>query len=306
MSIQDAHTHFFSRPFFDALARLSPRKEPPDELLAQVAAKSGLAVPAPDIDAHTDRWLAEMDKHGVERMVSFASLPAEATAVGLAAARSRGRLLAYTLVDPRAADAPAFVERALRDQGFRGLLLFPAMHHVLPDDSRCHALYELAGRHGAPVIVHCGILVVKLRDLLGIPRPYDLSYANPLGIVPAANRFPRVRFVVPHFGGGFFRELLMLGQQCENVLVDSSSSNDWMKTQAAPLDLATVFARTLAVFGAERVLFGTDSSSFPRGYRRDVRDSQLAALAAAGATPAQVERIMGRNLAELLPALQPA
>ena len=53
---------------------------------------------------------------------------------------------------------------------------------------------------------------------------------------------------------------------------------------------------------AERILFGTDSSTFPRGWRTDVRDSQLAALEEAGANADQVERIMGGNLARLLPA----
>ena len=147
---------------------------------------------------------------------------------------------------------------------------------------------------------------MKLRDLLGIPRPYDMAFANPLSLVAAANRFPQVRFVVPHFGGGFLRETLMVGAQCENVFVDTSSSNDWMRTQAHPTDLATVFGRALDVFGAERVLFGTDSSTFPRGYRADVRDSQLAALSAAGAGDDQVARVMGGNLTELLPKLQTA
>ena len=59
--------------------------------------------------------------------------------------------------------------------------------------------------------VHCGILVVKLRDLLGLPRPYDLNYANPLDVIPAANRHPGLTFCVPHFGAGFLRETLIAG-----------------------------------------------------------------------------------------------
>ncbi len=302
MTIQDAHTHFFSRPFFETLAKLSPREEDVATLLDEVAERTGLELPDEDVDAHTDRWLAEMGKHGVERMVTFASLPPEAEAVSRAAARSKGRLLGYTVVDPSAPNAAAFVERALGELGLRGLLTFPAMHHVLPDDPRCHDLYALAHACDAPVIVHCGILSVKLRDLLGLPRPYDMSFANPLSVVPAANRFPDVTFVVPHFGGGFFREALMLGAQCENVCVDTSSSNDWVRTQPGGMDLHEVFSQTLDVFGADRVLFGTDSSTFPRGYRADIRDEQLAALGASGASAEQVERVMGGNLARLLPA----
>jgi predicted TIM-barrel fold metal-dependent hydrolase len=303
MTIQDAHTHFFSRPFFEALAKASPLDGDPDTLLADVSAKTGVEIPGDDLDAHTDRWLAQMDACGVERLVSFASLPVEAAAVAHAARRAKGRLLPYTLVDPTADGARDFVEKALGELGFRGLLTFPAMHHFQPDDPRCHEIYDLARAHGAPVLVHCGVLSVKLRDLLGLPRPYDMSFANPLALVPAANRFPDVTFVVPHFGGGFLREALMLGTQCENTCVDTSSSNDWMRTQPGGLALDAVFRAALDVYGAGRILFGTDSSTFPRGYRKDILDSQQAALTAAGATAADQERILGGNLSELLPAL---
>jgi hypothetical protein len=304
MRIQDAHTHFFSRPFFDTLARLSPRPGDKAALIDEVAVKAGLSLPDPVVAHHTQRWLAGMQSHGVERMVTFASLPTEAEAVAEAARLSDGRLVGYTLVNPAEPTAPAFVEQALGALGLRGLLVFPAMHHVRASDERMVPVLELARQHKAPVIVHCGVFRVKLRDLFGLPRPYDLAFANPLDIVPAANRFRDVTFVVPHFGAGFLRETLMLGMQCENVCVDTSSSNDWIAAQPSAggrLALADVFRAALDVFGAERILFGTDSSVFPRGWRADLFQTQLAALQAAGATEAQVEAIMGGNLARLLP-----
>ncbi len=301
MTLQDAHTHFFSRPFFETLAKLSPRDGEPAALIAAVSKASGVEVPSDDVGAHRDRWLAEMDTAGVDRMVTFASVPPEAAAVAEAARTSNGRLLGYTVIDPSAEGAVAFAEKALGDLGLRGLLTFPAMHHVHPSDPAFLAVCDVAAKHDAPVIVHCGILKVKLRDLFGLPRPYDLSYANPLGIVPAANAFPNTAFVVPHFGGGFFHETLMAGDQCENIMVDTSSSNAWMATNPG-LDLATVFRASLEVFGAERILFGTDSSVFPRGYCTDRRDAQKVALAAAGATADDIAAVMGANLARLLPA----
>jgi len=303
LQIQDAHTHFFSRFFFEGLAGLSPRAAElgREALIESVAARAGLQLPDPDPVVHCRRWLAELDRHGVARAVSFASLPAEAEAVSAAAAASGGRLLPYALVNPTDAQAPAFVERALGPLGFRGLLVFPAMHHFRPGDACMNPVLELARAHEAPVIVHCGILTVKLRDLFGIPRPYDLSFARPVDIVPAANRFRDVHFVIPHFGGGFLTEALMAGRQCENVLVDTSSSNDWMATQPWRPALSDVFRAALDVFGAARILFGTDSSVFPRGWRADIRDVQLAALEQAGANSGQIEAICGGNLARLLP-----
>jgi predicted TIM-barrel fold metal-dependent hydrolase len=307
MPIQDAHTHFFSRPFFRALAGMSALKEEPEALIAKAAAQAKLQLPDENVAVHRDRWLAEMDRHGVARMVSFASLPAEAETVAEAARGSGGRLIPYTLVNPKDEKSPAFAEKALGALGMRGLLTFPAMHHFKPNDACMQPILELARKHKVPVIVHCGLLRVKLRDLLGVPRPFDLSFANPLDIIPAANRFRDVTFVVPHFGAGFLREVFMLGMQCENVCVDTSSSNDWMLSQPSTagdlghLTLKTVFRRALDVFGAERILFGTDSSTFPRGWRADIRDEQLKALELAGVQGAQVEKIMGGNLARLLP-----
>jgi len=307
MSIQDAHTHFFSRPFFRALAGMSAQKADPEALVARVAAQARLQLPDESVAAHRDRWLAEMDRAGVARMVSFASVPAEVETVAEAARGSGGRLLGYAMVNPKDEKAPALVEKALGSLGLRGLLTFPAMHHFRPGEACMTPILELARQHRSPVIVHCGLLRVKLRDLMGVPRPYDLSFANPLDIIPAANRFRDVTFVVPHFGAGFLRETLMLGMQCENVCVDTSSSNDWMAThpstagESGHLTLATVFRRVLDVFGAERILFGTDSSTFPRGWRADIRDAQLAALEQAGAKGAPLDAIMGGNLARLLP-----
>ena len=76
---------------------------------------------------------------------------------------------------------------------------------------------------------------------------------------------------MPHFGAGFFREVLMVADACPNVYVDTSSSNAWMKYSPG-LTLRHVFAQALAVMGAERLLFGSDSSFFPRGWRAVLDD----------------------------------
>ena len=62
------------------------------------------------------------------------------------------------------------------------------------------------------------------------------------------------------------------------------------------LDLADVFRRALAVVGPDRLLFGSDSSFFPRGWVRDVHDQQSAALDEIGATADAREKIFGGEL----------
>jgi predicted TIM-barrel fold metal-dependent hydrolase len=66
------------------------------------------------------------------------------------------------------------------------------------------------------------------------------------------------------------------------------------------LTLADVFRRTLDVVGPNRILFGSDSSWFPRGWVRQIFDSQLQALTEAGADAETVRRILGGNLRALI------
>jgi len=294
MDVVDIHSHFFSRPFFAALAAQSPLDDP----WGVIAAKTSIELPAEDLEAHLARWIGELDAKGVEHLVTFASLPEEVPAVAEAAARAGGRITPIALVHPKIGGD---VAPLLDDSGFGGVLLFPAMHHF-----RLAEQVELLGAlddRGALVFFHCGMLVVKLRDLLGLPRPYDLAYATPLDVIPAANAFPNVKFVIPHFGAGFFRETLMAGAQCENVYVDTSSSNGWIATQETPgLTLRDVFARTLDVFGPSRILFGTDSNIFPAGWRRDRFEEQSALLDEVGLDAVDKALVFAGNARRLLAA----
>ena len=60
----------------------------------------------------------------------------------------------------------------------------------------------------------------------------------------------------------------MVADLCPNVLLDTSSSNGWIKYQPG-LTLADVFRQALAVVGPDRLLFGSDSSFFPRGWVKE-------------------------------------
>ncbi|HBY59968.1 MAG TPA: hypothetical protein DEH78_09095 [Solibacterales bacterium] len=61
-----------------------------------------------------------------------------------------------------------------------------------------------------------------------------------------------------------------------------------------------MFRAELEVAGARRLLFGTDSSFFPRGWNRPVFDQQVGALQEAGAGPDEARFILGANLMDLL------
>jgi predicted TIM-barrel fold metal-dependent hydrolase len=101
---------------------------------------------------------------------------------------------------------------------------------------------------------------------VGLASRFDLRFSNPLDLHALALDFPAVPFVIPHFGAGMFREALMVADLCPNVYLDTSSSNNWTRYQTPEPSLREVFRRALDVAGAKRLLFGTDSSFFPRGW----------------------------------------
>jgi predicted TIM-barrel fold metal-dependent hydrolase len=67
------------------------------------------------------------------------------------------------------------------------------------------------------------------------------------------------------------------------------------------LTLDQVFRHAIQVAGAERLLFGTDSSFFPRGWQRPIHEAQLRAMDAAGVDPEARAKILGGNFQRLFP-----
>ena len=175
----------------------------------------------------------------------------------------------------------------------------PMHHYSTAENEGVRTAVALAAETpGTAVFVHCGILSVGVRKKLGLPSKFDLRFSNPLDIYKLATEFPNTNFIIPHFGAGMFREALMLADLCPNVFLDTSSSNQWMKYEG--LDLATVFKRALNVVGHERLLFGTDSSFFPRGWNAEIFTSQVNALVENEVGHEQAQAIFGGNLRSLL------
>ena len=279
MEIADAHMHFFSPAFFRSLA--DQKKVP------EVGSLLGWEVPESP-EALAERWVAEMDRHNIVHAMLIASIPNDAASVEAATARHPERFSSVCMVNPLLPNAAANVPR--------GVFLFPAMHRYSLHDDRARAV--IAGAR--LVYVHCGVLSVGFRKKLGLPSQFDMRYSNPVDLHAIALEFPDVRFVIPHFGAGYFREALMVADLCPNVYLDTSSSNSWLRYQPGHMTLADVFRRTLDVVGPGRILFGSDSSWFPRGCVRQVFDTQVQALTEAGASAEMARAIFGGNLRELI------
>ena len=155
----------------------------------------------------------------------------------------------------------------------RAVCLFPAMHGYRLDDRVVERVFRAAASSGAAVFVHCGVLTVGVRKKLGLPSRFDLRLGDPLALARTALAFPSVPVIIPHFGAGYFREALMAADQCPTIHLDTSSSNSWIRFHPG-LTLEAVFKQALAVVGPGRLLFGTDSSFFPRGWQRPIYEEQ--------------------------------
>ena len=295
--IQDAHCHFFSRRFFETLARARADTGPGDPVSATTALL-GWEPPGAPADL-ADHWVSELDRHDVSRVALMASVPGDEESVAIAVARHPDRFVGWFMLDPTREDAQERTEYALGTLGLRGVCLFPAMHRYRLDDVRALNVFSVSARHlGTVVFVHCGVLSVAVRAKLGLPNQFDIRLGDPLALCPIAAAHPGLPIIVPHFGAGFFREALMAADVCPNIYLDTSSSNSWIKYYPG-LTLTDVFRQALAVAGAARLLFGTDSSFFPRGWQRPVWEAQTVALERAGADASVMEQVLSGNFQRL-------
>lgn len=293
LPVNDAHVHFFSHFFYSALARQKNL-----EAAGALAPLLDWEIPPADPLALAARWTAELNRYGIQRVSLIASTHGDEDNVTSAVAAYPDRFFGYFLLDPTQADAITRITVAARNPHLHCVCLFPAMHAYSILDTRVTPILEIASSSHLAVFVHCGALTVGVRDRLGLASPFDMRFSNPLDIHPVALRFPRISFVVPHFGAGMLREALMLADLCPNVYLDTSSSNRWMNYEN--LDLRSIFRRALDVLGPTRLLFGTDSSFFPRGWQTEIFEQQSTALYELGLKKEQAEQIFCLNLERML------
>jgi predicted TIM-barrel fold metal-dependent hydrolase len=299
MTTHDSHCHFFSTRFFEALGR---EKYGAGSVLTADAVARELGWEAPgEPRALGNRWVDELDRYRVSRAALIASVPGDEDSVAVAVGAHPDRFVGFFVVNPAAPDGLDHAERAFAELGMRGACLFPSMHRYRLDDERVRMLFELAGRHHGVIFAHCGFLSIEARVRMGLPTLLDLRYGDPLALAATAAGYPNVPVILPHFGGGFFREALMAAEACPSIHFDTSSSNGWIKFVPG-LTLSDVFRRALAVAGPHRLIFGSDSSFFPRGWRKVIHGAQRAILEELGTEDDAAKKIFSGNFERIFGA----
>jgi predicted TIM-barrel fold metal-dependent hydrolase len=210
IEVADAHVHFFSDNFFQLLAR---QKE--GLTVEGMGPLLGWEMPPSDPAALATRWVEELDRHHVSRAALIASLPGDEASVEAAVSAYPDRFYGYFIVNPLAPEIAPRVGQMLAGRRLRVACLFPSMHRYSLHDPSVAVLLDAVAETPAPVVfVHCGVLSVGIRKKLGLASPFDLRFSNPVDLHALALRYPQVRFIIPHFGAGYFREALMVASLC--------------------------------------------------------------------------------------------
>jgi len=252
---------------------------------------------APEAATHTDeeqaeRWLRDIEAKGVER-VNFVTGGGNDNLAGIVAKHPE-KFSGFAHHDLFAEDAASELERAIKDLGLRGYKIIASGLTRPIDDRAVYPLWEVAERLEIPVLIHFGVLGG------GGGPARSLHNLDPLSLWDVAASFPTLNFIIPHFSACYFRELLQLCWACPNVLIDTSGSNQWMAWMPYQLTLRDLFAKCMETVGPERVVFGTDSSYFPRGFSEDYLKEQVREVRALGVDESAVQKIFYGNAARLL------
>lgn len=274
--IVDFHTHLLPASFQERRAEIAAR----DPTFGTLFGAGGAMATA-------DGLVAAMDESGVDLSVVLGfgwcdrEIAREANDCLLdAAARHPGRIVPFCSVHPGwGDDALREVERCV-DSGAVGIgELHPALQGIdLAVDDSVEPLARFAAERGLLVNVHGSEPVGHVYPGKGPTTPDRL--------LAIAERFPDVRWVFPHWGGGLPFYALM-------PEVRAALANTWFDSAASPfLYEGRVFDVAARAVGVEHVLFGSDYPLLPASRVADQARSTL--------DPAMAQAVLGGNAARLL------
>jgi len=260
----------------------------PDAIAEQTVAKLGKEA---GIDPHTDgtaNGLAESIKTaGIDYAViqPVATSPHQVATINEYAYKtnlSSGRkgLLSFGAIHP---DSPDYkrVLRGVASLGLKGIKLHPDYQGVFFNDIRYKRIIETATELGLYIVVHAGVDI-------GLPDPVH----TPPGLVRDVLRDTGTdRLILAHMGGWRMWDEVMEKLVGEDVRIDTSFST-------TAVDLPDMlgeekFVEMVRSFGADRVLFGSDSPwASQRKSRKWIEHTSL--------HREEKEKILGKNAEEIL------
>ena len=279
--IVDIHTHTF-----------------PDKIAARTVEKlQSMSHTHPFTDGTVQSLRAAMATAGVDRSVvvpvatNVRQVP-HVNDASIALNEQGGGVLSFGCMHPDFDGWKMELSR-LADSGLRGIKLHPVYQEVNFDDPRFLRILDRCAEVGLLVLTHAG------RDV-GFPDAAD--YVSPARIASAARQTDGVTLICAHMGGWRQWDDVERLLPETGVYIDTSFSLGAMTPNGdgyypTPESLQLLggeqFVRIVRAFGAERVLFGTDS---PWGEQTE----SLQRLRALPLTDEELTAILGGNAQKLL------
>jgi uncharacterized protein len=248
MPVIDAHVHLYPPEVNrDPVGWAAAAGEPLWALMCtRVRKASGQPVQGfPSVDD----LLRDMDAAGVDRAVLLGwywenqtSCVAQNRFYAACVKAFPDRLSAFATVHPAAGEGALAEMWHARDAGLSGLgELSPHSQKIALDDARWLAVLALAEEWGWPVNLH-----VTEPEARAYPGRVDTPLED---FTRLARAFPRVKFILAHWGGRFWRQ------------GSDWPANLWVDTAAAPLIYgaeSAIWAEGIQAVGADRVVWGSD------------------------------------------------
>jgi predicted TIM-barrel fold metal-dependent hydrolase len=195
------------------------------------------------------------------------------------------RFIGFASVDPVKKGAVKELENAVKKLGLKGLKLDPALQDFRLNDRKVFPVYEAASVLGIPLLVHTG---------MSWAPETPLGLGQPMLLEEAIRKFPRLNFVLAHFGWPWVWEATALALKYPNVYLDTSclyydSPREFYQFVFSKQIPSTVIERSLR----NKVVFG---SNYPRVEIRNM----VHALKSLPLTEGCLKRILKDNAERLL------
>jgi len=201
-------------------------------------------------------WLMNANRHLKERNEFVRNL----------ADRCPDRVIPFYWLNPRDPNALADADQAVSRDGFRGIKLHQCVNAFSCDDTILDDLAAFAARKVVPIFIHL------------------YSTAEAKKFLALVRRHPNTNFVVAHLIGSEI--LAPHAAEIGNVYIDISpaygSKKEWVRT-------------AISTFGADRIIFGSDTPFGRNGLARN-----LVKIRSLNLDAGEEAQILGGNMARLL------
>jgi predicted TIM-barrel fold metal-dependent hydrolase len=196
-----------------------------------------------------------------------------------------GRFLGFASVDPLKEGAPRELEHAVTAMGLKGLKLDAALQDFEMRDPKVYEVYEAAAELQIPVVAHTG--------MSWAPGTL-IERGHPMLLEEAVVKFPKLNFVLAHWGWPWVWEATALALKYPNVCLDTSclfhdSPKEFYQFVFSKQIPTTVLERSLR----NQMVFG---SNYPRVEIKNM----VHALKALALTEGCLKKLLEENPSRLL------